>query len=115
MMRMCIDYRQLNKVTIKNHYPLARIDDLFNQVGGAKIFSKMDMRSGYHQVLIQDEDITKTFFCTTYRHYKFVLISFRLTNAPANFMCMMNNIFSKYLDKFVLVFIDEILFYSKNK
>ena len=102
-------------MTIKNCYPLPRIDDLFDQVGGAKIFFNIDLQSEYHQVRIQDEYIPKTAFCTRYGHYEFVVMSFRLTNAPANFMCMMNNIFSKYLDKFVLVFIDDILVYSKNK
>ena len=114
-MWMCIDYCQLNKMTIKNRYPLPRIDDLFDQVVGAKIFLKIDLRSGYHQVRIRDENIPKTAFRTRYGHYEFVVIQFGLTNAPANFMCMKKNIFSKYLDKFVLVFIDNILVYSKNK
>ena len=102
-------------MTIKNQYPLPRIDDLFDQVGGAKIFPNIGLRSGYHQVNNCEEDIHKTTFRTRYGHYEFVVMSFGLTNAPANFMCMMNNIFSKYLDKFVLVFIDEILVYSKSK
>ena len=114
-MQTCIDYRQLNKMTIKNWYPLPRIDGLFDQVGGAKIFLKIELWSGYHQVQIHDEDIHKTVFRTRYDHYEFVVMSFGFTNAPANFMCMMNNIFSKYLDKFVLVFIDDILGYSKSK
>ena len=114
-MRMCIDYRQLNKITIKNHYPHPRIDDLFDQVGGAKIFSKIDLRSKYHQVRIRDKDIHKTSFRMRYRHYMFLVILFGLTNVPTNFMCMMNIIFSKYLDKFILVCIDNILVYSKNK
>jgi hypothetical protein len=100
-------------MTIKNKYPLKRINDLFDQVGGAKIFSKLDLRSGYHQVSIRDEDINKTYFRTRYGHYKFVVIPFRLTNAPATFMCLMTSIFSQYLDKFVVVFIDDILVYSK--
>ena len=108
-MQMCIDYRQLNKITIKNCYPLPRINDLFDQVGGENIFSKIIVRSGYHQVLIRDEDIHKNSFHTWYNHYEFVVMPFSLTNAPANFMCVMNNIFNKYLDKFVLVFIDDIL------
>ena len=112
---MCIDYHQLNKMTIKNRYPLPRIDDLFNQVEGTKFFSNIDLRFGYHQVRIRDEDIPKNFFITRYGHYKFVVMSFGLTNAPTNFMCMMNNILSRYLDKFFLVFIEDILVYSKNK
>ena len=105
----------MNKITIKNRYPLPRIDDLFDQVGGARIFSKIDLWFEYHQVRIHDEDIHKTTFHTRHGHYELVLMSFELTNAPANFMCMMNNIFSRYLDKFILVFIDDILVYSKNK
>ena len=115
MMWMCINYCQLNKMTIKNPYPLPRIDALFDQVGGAKIFLNIDLRYGYHQVWIRDVDIHKTAFHTKYDHYEFVVMPFGLTNAPANFMCMMNNIFSKYIDKFVLVFIDDILVYSKIK
>ena len=114
-MRMCIDYHHLNKMTIKNRYPLPRIDDYFDQVGGTNIFSKNDLWSEYHQVRTHDEDIHKTTFCMRYDHYEFVVIPFGLTNAPTNFMCMLNNIFSKYHDKFVLVFIDDILFYSKSK
>ena len=102
-------------MTIKNQYPLPRIDDLFDQVGGTKIFSNIDLRSGYHQVQIHDEDIHKTSFHTRYGYYEFVVIPLGLTNATMNFMCMMNNIFNNYLDKFVLVFIDDILVYSKNK
>jgi hypothetical protein len=108
-LRLSIDYRQLNKMTIKNKYPLPRINDLFDQVGGAKIFSKMDLRSSYHQVRIKDKDINKTSFRTRYGHYEFAVIPFGLTHSPATFMCLKNSIFNEYLDKFVVVFIDDIL------
>jgi hypothetical protein len=105
----------LNKVTIKNKYPLSRIDDLFNQLKGAKIFSKIDLRLGYHQVRIMDEDISKTTFRKRYGHYEFKMVPFGLSNAPTIFMCLMNGVFRDYLDKFVIVFLDEILVYSKSK
>jgi hypothetical protein len=111
-LRLCIDFRQLNKVTVKNKYP-PRIDDLFDQLKDAKIFSKIDLRSGYHQVRINDEDISKTAFRTRYGHYEFTVVLFGLTNAPVVFMCLMNGVFIDYLDKFVIVFLDDILVYSK--
>ena len=102
-------------MTIKNRYPLPRIDDLFDQLCGAMMFSEIDLWSGYHQVRIKDEDIFKTAFRTQYGHYKFVIMSFGLTNASVVFMCLMNNVMHKYLDKFVVVFIDDILIYSKSE
>jgi hypothetical protein len=103
----------LNKVTVKNKYPLLRIDDIFDQLKGEKIFSKIDLRSGYHQVRIKDEDINKTAFRTRYGHYKFTVVSFGLSNTPVVFMCLMNGVLKNYLDKFVIVFLDDILVYSK--
>jgi hypothetical protein len=110
--RMCIDYRSLNEVIIKNKYPLPRIEDLFDQLRGAGVFSKIDMRSGYHQLRIRPSDIPKTTFITKYGLYEFTVMSFGLTNAPTYFMYLMNSVFMDYLDKFVVVFIDDILVYS---
>ena len=110
-----MDCRPLNVVTIKNKYPLPRIDTLFDQLAGAKVFSKIDLHSRYHQIKIRPQDIPKTVFSTRYGLYKYLVMSFSLTNAPAFFMYLMNSVFMPELDKFVVVFIDDILIYSKNK
>ncbi|GJY88824.1 putative reverse transcriptase domain-containing protein [Tanacetum coccineum] len=112
---MCIDYRELNKLTVKNRYPLPRIDDLFDQLQGSSVYSNIDLRSGYHQLRVREEDIPKTTFRTHYGHYKFQVMPFGLTNALAVFMDLMNRVCKPYLDKFVIFFIDDILIYSKNK
>ncbi|GJS35108.1 putative reverse transcriptase domain-containing protein [Tanacetum coccineum] len=113
--RMCIDYRELNKLNIKNRYPLPRIDDLFDQIQGLSVYSKIKLRSGYHQLRVRDEDIPNTTFRTRYRHYEFQVMPFGLTNAPAVFMDLMNRVCKPYSDKFMIVFIDDILIYSHNK
>jgi hypothetical protein len=112
--RLCIDYHQLNKATIKNQYPLPRIDDLFDQMKGATVFSKIDLQSGYHELWIKEDGIPKTTFKTRFGHYEFTIFPFGLTNAPGVFMSLMNGVFREYLDKFIQVFIDDILIYSQT-
>jgi len=114
-MRLCVDYQQLNKVTIKNRYPLPRIDDLMDQMVGVEVFSKIDLRSGYHQIRVKMEDISKTALRTRYGHYEYFVMPFGVTNAPGVFMKYMNRIFHPFLDRFMVVFIDDILLYSKSE
>ena len=113
-LRMCIDYRQINKVIVKNKYPLPRIEDLFDQLKGASVFSKIDLRSGYYELRVKEGDVLKAAFRTRYGHYEFLVMPFGFTNAPAAFMDLMNRVFRPYVDQFVMVFIDDILVYSKD-
>jgi hypothetical protein len=113
--RLCVDYRALNEVTVKNKYPLPRIDDLFNQLRGACVFSKIDLRLGYHQLKIRECDIPKIAFILRYGLYEYTVMYFGLTNAPTYFMYLMNNVFMDYLDKFIVMFFDDILVYSKDE
>ena len=112
-LRLCIDYRQLNRVTIKNRYPLPRIDDLFDQLRGVRVYSKIELRTGYHQLRVRETYIPKTAFRTRYRHFEFRVMPFRLMNAPAAFMDLKHRIFQPYLNQFVVVFVDDILIYSQ--
>ena len=111
-LRLCINYRKLNRVTIKNRYPLSRIDDLFNQLRGARVYSKINLRTGYHQLRVREIDIPKIAFRTRYGHFEFTVMPFGLTNAPASFMDLMHRVFQPYLDRFFVVFMDDILIYS---
>jgi len=113
--RLCVDYGQLNKMTIKNKYPFPRIDDLMDQLHGSSVFSKIDLRLGNHQILVKADDVQKTAFRSRYGHYEYVVMPFGVTNAPPVFMDYMNRIFRPFLDKFVVVFIDDILIYSKTQ
>ena len=113
-LRMCIDYQKINKVTVKNKYPLPRVEDLFDQLKGASVFLNIDLRSGYYQPWVKEVYVLKTAFRTHYGHYEFLVMPFRLTNASTAFMDFMNRVFHPYLDQFVVVFIDDILVYSKD-
>ena len=114
-LRLCIDNRQLNRVTIKNRYPFSRIDDLFDQLSGARVYSKIDLRTGYHQLRVRETNIPKTAFKTNYGHFEFTVMPFGLMNALAAFMDLMNRVFQPYLDQFVIVFVDDILIYSQSE
>ena len=111
-LRLCIDYRQLNRVTIKNRYPFSRIDALFDQLRRARVYSKIALRTSYHQLRVRETDISKTAFRTRYGHFEFTVMPFGFTNAPATFMDLMHRVFQPYLDLFVVVFVDNILIYS---
>ena len=112
-LRLCIDYPQLNRATIKNRYPLPQIDDLFDQLRGAQVYSKINLRTGYHHLRVREADIPKTTFRKRYGHFEFTVMSFGLTNALVSFMDLMHRVFQPYLDRFVVVFVDDILIYSK--
>ena len=114
-LRLCVDYRQLNRVTIKNRYPLPRIDDLFDQLRGARVYFKIDLRTDYNQLRVRDTDIPKTAFRTRYGHFEFTVMPFGLTKAPVAFMDLMHRIFQSYLDQFVVIFVDDILIYSQSE
>ena len=114
-LRLCIDYRQLNRVTIKNRYPLQRIDELFDQLRGARVYSKIDLRTGCHQLRVRETNIPKKAFRTRYGHFEFTVMPFGLMNAPAAFMDLMHRVFQPYLDQFVVVFMDDILIYSQSE
>ena len=114
-LRLCIDYRQLNRVTVKNRYPLPRIDDLFDQLRGARVYSKIGLRTSYHQLRVRETYIPKTAFRTSYGHFEFTVMPFGLTNAPATFMDLMHRVFQPYLDHLFVVFVDDILIYSQSE
>ena len=114
-LRLCINYRQLNRLTIKNRYPLPRINDLFDQLRGAHVYSKIDLRTGYHQLRVRETDIPKAAFRTRYGHFEFTMMPLGLTNAPAPFVDLMHRVFQLYLDQFVVVFVDDMLIYSQSE